>query len=390
MNNKAMVLSAALLLGVMSAAQAAPVSAKGKQDRDRVQQEQSAGQTETKSAGDEADESKLTAEASAGTSGSAAVEDDDAEAKEVAAEAEDDDADAEDNEAKAKEDDNHGKKKGKGHDKEHGLQNAYKNTKDKPAGERIAQLLKEKYGIDVTAETKEQIEAIVTDLEAKGDTDAAEDTQAELVAGDPTNVELYVKLGKIKEKNGKKGVKAYVNGSEPKFDVAPVKKDGRVLVPFRAIAEALEADVKWDAASKTITVTRDGVEVKLTLGSKVAYVNGTEIKLDVPGQSVNNRVLVPLRFLSEALKSNVVWEPETSSVIVNDAATEDGAAATEGTDANSATADTTTTEASTTDTTTTGTTESSATTEPAASTDAAATNAATEASTTTESQTTTP
>ncbi|TYP75553.1 copper amine oxidase N-terminal domain-containing protein [Paenibacillus methanolicus] len=342
MNNKAMVLSAALLLGVMSAAQAAPVSAKGKQDR--VQQEQSADQTETKTTEEATEEAEVTAEtdANAEANGEAAVE-------EVEAEAQEDEA---------------GGKKKKGNP--HGLQKAYENTKDKPAGERIAELLKAKYGIDVTAETQAEIEEIVTDLEAKGETEAAEETQAELVAEDPTNVELYVKLGKIKEKNGKKGVKAYVNGSEPNFDVAPVKKDGRVLVPFRAIAEALEAEVAWDAATKTITVSKDGVEVKLTLGSAVAYVNGTEVKLDVPGQTVNNRVLVPLRFLSEALKSNVVWEPETSSVIVNDeTATEESASET------------------TTEPVAESTTDAAATTETTTSTEAAAASETTEVQTTT-------
>lgn len=358
-----MVLSAALLLGVMSAAQAAPVSAKGK-GSDRIQQEQSADQTETKAAEEATDEAEVTAEAAANVEANGeAAEEDEAEAKE---------GEAEDKDDKAK-----GKKK-KGNP--HGLQRAYENTKDKPAGERIAELLKAKYGIDVTAETQAEIQDIVSDLESKGETEAAEETQAELVAEDPTNVELYVKLGKIKEKNGKKGVKAYVNGAEPKFDVAPVKKDGRVLVPFRAIAEALEADVKWDAATKTITVTRDGVEVKLTLGSKVAYVNGAEVKLDVPGQTMNNRVLVPLRFLSEALKSNVVWEPETSSVIVNDET-----AATEESTADTATEPAATTESDASEATTTEqtTTESAETAETATATDTAAAPETTEVQTTT-------
>ncbi len=204
----------------------------------------------------------------------------------------------------------------KGHKGAGGLLNAYDNVKDKPAGERIAALLKTKYNIEVTADT--DLAALVNSLSAKGNTKAAVDVQAEITQDDAANIEQYKKLGRLKAKLGQKGIKTYVNGKETKFDVAPVVKEGRTLVPFRGIAESLNAEVTWDAATKTVTVKRDGLEVKFVLGSKVAFVNGKEVALDVPGQVKNNRVLVPMRFLSEGLQSKVVWESETSSVIVID------------------------------------------------------------------------
>ncbi|EXX87320.1 copper amine oxidase N-terminal domain-containing protein, partial [Paenibacillus darwinianus] len=130
------------------------------------------------------------------------------------------------------------------------------------------------------------------------------------------DIDGYKKLSKLKVKLGETGIKTYVNGKAVGFDVLPVAVEGRTLVPFRAIAESLEADVAYDAATKTITVKRDGVEVKLTLGSKTAFINGKQVALDVPGNVKNNRTLVPLRFLSEALDTDVTWDAETSSAII--------------------------------------------------------------------------
>lgn len=201
-----------------------------------------------------------------------------------------------------------------------GLQNAYENVKDKPAGVRIAELLKTKYNIDVNAETS--LATLVTTLEKDGELKAAEEVQADIVSQDPTNIEEYKKLSKIKVKLGNKSVKVYVNGKTLGTEVSPVIESGRTLVPFRAISESLDAVVTYDNVSKTVTVTRDGVVVKLTLGSKIATINGKTVTLDVAGKVKSNRVLVPLRFLSEALSTNVTWDTETSSAIIIDKNTE--------------------------------------------------------------------
>ncbi|QYR22101.1 copper amine oxidase N-terminal domain-containing protein [Paenibacillus sp. sptzw28] len=203
-----------------------------------------------------------------------------------------------------------------GHNGAHGLINAYENVKDKPAGERIALLLKTKYNIEVNADT--DLKALADSLAKQGKVEAAAVIQAAVVQSDVTNIEQYKKLSKLKAKLGQKGIKTYVNGVAAKFDVPPVVKEGRTLVPFRAIAESLKAEVVWEASTKTVIVKRDGVEVKLVLGSKVAYIGGKQVALDVAGQMKNNRVIVPMRFLGESLKSKVVWDAETSSVIILD------------------------------------------------------------------------
>lgn len=215
---------------------------------------------------------------------------------------------------------------GKGKNGYRGLLNAIENTKDKPAGAVIANLLLTKYEAKLTAEQKAQLEAIVEKdvalsltadlLEQQGSVTEAVYVQKEAVKANVKNIDSYKKLGKLYDKVGKTGVKLYVNGDEPNFDVAPFIRDGYTLVPFRAIAEALKAQVSWNEEEQSVTVTRGDVTVKLYLGETTAYVNGEAVQLQMPAEVVNGRTVVPVRFVSESLNSTVKWEGETESVVI--------------------------------------------------------------------------
>jgi phosphoglycolate phosphatase-like HAD superfamily hydrolase len=195
-----------------------------------------------------------------------------------------------------------------------GLERAYENVKDKPAGRVIADLLKTKYNVDVEAEVV--LEEAAAELEAQGEIEAAVDVQKEAVKASMKDLKVYKKLGKLLEKAGKAGVKLYVNGEEPSFEVAPFIKEGSTLVPFRAIAESLKAEVTWNPDERSVTVSRDGITVKLFIGDTTAFVNGQEVTLEVAGEIYNGSTMVPVRFISESLKADVQWEPETQSVVI--------------------------------------------------------------------------
>ncbi|NLV22472.1 MAG: MBL fold metallo-hydrolase [Syntrophomonadaceae bacterium] len=100
-----------------------------------------------------------------------------------------------------------------------------------------------------------------------------------------------------------------LNGQQLTFDVPPVIDDGRTLVPLRTIFESLGADVNWDVSTSTVTAKRDNTTISLQIGNATAYKNGSGIKLDVPAKLVENRTMVPLRFVSEALGCSVSWNP---------------------------------------------------------------------------------
>ena len=98
-----------------------------------------------------------------------------------------------------------------------------------------------------------------------------------------------------------------VNEALLESDVDPFIKDGRTLVPMRAIFEALEANVSWDDATKTATATAEDIEVKITSESTTAYINGAPYTLDVPALIENGRFVVPVRFISESFGATVEW-----------------------------------------------------------------------------------
>ncbi|MCC3377909.1 stalk domain-containing protein, partial [Cohnella sp. REN36] len=65
--------------------------------------------------------------------------------------------------------------------------------------------------------------------------------QKEVVKENIRNLESYKKLGKMYGKIGETGMRAFVNGEQLTVDVPPVIKEGRTLIPFRAISESLDA-----------------------------------------------------------------------------------------------------------------------------------------------------
>lgn len=79
----------------------------------------------------------------------------------------------------------------------------------------------------------------------------------------------------------------------------------RVLVPIRVVSENLGAKV--DYANNKITISQDGKTIVLIIGSKTATVDGKAVTFDSAAVVKNNRTLVPLRFVSEALGQTVEW-----------------------------------------------------------------------------------
>ncbi len=103
-------------------------------------------------------------------------------------------------------------------------------------------------------------------------------------------------------------IPVYINNKEIIFDQRPVIVNSRTLVPVRAIFEAMGAKVEWVAASGTVIATKGDTEIRLIIDENIMYKNGSPITLDCPAQIVNDRTLVPIRAISEALEAEVLWD----------------------------------------------------------------------------------
>lgn len=111
-------------------------------------------------------------------------------------------------------------------------------------------------------------------------------------------------------------VDLYVDMEKIETDTPPTIVDGRTLVPLRAIFEAIGADVEWDGSTSTATGKKDNITVSIQIGNTTAYVNDEAKILDVPAQIINDRTMVPARFISEAMGCSVTWYAETGTAAV--------------------------------------------------------------------------
>lgn len=107
-----------------------------------------------------------------------------------------------------------------------------------------------------------------------------------------------------------------VDGKRATLDSPPIIREGRTLLPIRAVIEALGGSVAWDAVQRKATVTLRTHTVEVWIGSRQARVDGVNIALDVAAIIVNSRTLLPLRFVAENLGCTVTWDPVGRTVTI--------------------------------------------------------------------------
>lgn len=114
-------------------------------------------------------------------------------------------------------------------------------------------------------------------------------------------------------------IKVFLDDAEIEFDVRPTIREGRVLVPLRAIFEALGAQVHWQPETQTIIASRPGRVLMLTIDHPIPFIDGQPgAPLDVAPQIIDGRTLVPLRFVGEAFGGlQVEWENDTRTVYMH-------------------------------------------------------------------------
>jgi len=112
-----------------------------------------------------------------------------------------------------------------------------------------------------------------------------------------------------------------VNGGSVTLDSPPVIKNGRTLVPIRAIIEALGGVAGWDGTAKKATVTLGSTTIELWIGKNAANVKGVTTRIDatnakVVPEIINGKTMLPLRFVSENLGCSVVWADATKTITI--------------------------------------------------------------------------
>ncbi|CAN5625641.1 hypothetical protein BH11ARM2_BH11ARM2_05230 [soil metagenome] len=111
-------------------------------------------------------------------------------------------------------------------------------------------------------------------------------------------------------------VSVFVNDQAVTMDAKPVIRHGRVLVPIRAVTEAMGGTVTFYPGRSMIFLERDIYSVEMPIGGVNITANNKPAMIDQPPLVIKGRTMVPLRFVGEFLGAGVTWDSETRRVDV--------------------------------------------------------------------------
>lgn len=115
-----------------------------------------------------------------------------------------------------------------------------------------------------------------------------------------------------------KQISVLVDGKTIGLDVPPEIKNQRTMVPVRAVGEAIGADVEWVQDKGQVVMTRAGSTVTMTLDSTTADIDGRKVEMDVAPYALNGRTLLPARYVAEFFGQKVDWDGERKEVLITE------------------------------------------------------------------------
>lgn len=95
-----------------------------------------------------------------------------------------------------------------------------------------------------------------------------------------------------------------------------ILKNNRVLIPIRAVSQNMGIDVKWNQFQKTAQLTKGETVITLAVQFKRALVNQDRVDFDAPVELIQNTTYVPLRFVSQTMGADVKWDQKTKEATV--------------------------------------------------------------------------
>lgn len=108
-----------------------------------------------------------------------------------------------------------------------------------------------------------------------------------------------------------------LNNEFKTIEAAPfISKKGVTMVPLRFISEAFKADVAWDPVFKAVTISMNGRTMRIQVGYMTADVNGKSFALQDAPVIVKGRTFVPLRFIAENFGAQVDWNSQLKMVSI--------------------------------------------------------------------------
>lgn len=108
-----------------------------------------------------------------------------------------------------------------------------------------------------------------------------------------------------------------INGEGKKMDAKPFIKNDRTLVPLRFIVEAIGGEVNWDNDNRLVTVNSKGKNIELPIDSKTIKIDGKDVNIDQAAIIKGDRTFVPIRFIAENLDMVVNYINDTREIEIS-------------------------------------------------------------------------
>ena len=108
-----------------------------------------------------------------------------------------------------------------------------------------------------------------------------------------------------------------INGKSKKMDAKPFIKNNRTLVPLRFVVEALGGEVNWDGENRLVSVNSNGKNIELKIDSPIIKIDGKDIKIDQAAIIKGDRTYVPIRFIAENLDMVVNYINESREIEIS-------------------------------------------------------------------------
>ncbi len=107
-----------------------------------------------------------------------------------------------------------------------------------------------------------------------------------------------------------------IDGTRLSSDVPALVSGDHVLVPLRGVFEQFGALVSFDETTGWATASLNGTTVAVAVGSRNARINGEPKAMDVAAREIAGRVMIPLRFVAQALGVSVDYDAQSSTVVI--------------------------------------------------------------------------
>ena len=115
------------------------------------------------------------------------------------------------------------------------------------------------------------------------------------------------------------GIRVTVNGADVRWtDAVPyIDENNRTMVPLRAVADALELDIVWNEDTREATFSDGARAICFPIGSAEAYTDeGVAVPMDTAAVISGDRTYAPVRYLAMFFGYTVGWDGATRSVLI--------------------------------------------------------------------------